>query len=73
MDVSNEHGLGIIARHRTELARNGRQYGGVAIAYWRAVASFEEYPIVNPDRHEVLAAIGKIFQYRSLFTTKTNT
>ena len=59
-DISDDYGLGIIARNRDTAARNGRLYGGVAFLYRKSSGSFSEFALNNPDNHEILACVGKI-------------
>ena len=50
----------MLARNRQNRARNGRQYGGVALTFRKKTSSFREFPLVNPESFEVLACIGKV-------------
>ena len=59
-EFSHRFALGAIVRNRTSIAANGRAYGGVALLYRKSSASFKEFPLTNPDGHEVLAAVGKV-------------
>ena len=59
-DLADEHCIDIIIRNRQDYARNGRQYGGVALTFRRSKCSFKEFELVNPDNYEVLAAVGKV-------------
>ena len=52
--------LGVIHSNRSICAANNRQYGGVALVYSQKTAKFENFPLINPLEHEVLAAVGKI-------------
>ena len=57
---SDRFSLGIINRNRSIAAANNRQYGGVAIVYRYKTSRFDEFPLINPNEHEVVAAIGKV-------------
>ena len=59
-DISGEHNLNVIFRNRTEIAANGRQYGGVAIVANLSRVNLKPFQLVNPDDHEVLAAVGTV-------------
>ena len=59
-EYTDRFSLGIINRNRTHCAANLRQYGGVAIIYRYKTAKLDEFPLSNPDHHEVVAAVGKI-------------
>ena len=52
--------LGSLYRNRERAARNGRQYGGVAFMFRKATCQFEEFPLINPNGHEVLVAVGRV-------------
>ena len=52
--------LGVLHRNRENVARNGRQYGGVAFFYRLATSSFKEFELANPDDHEVIATVGTV-------------
>ena len=52
--------LGSILRNRTSVSSNGRQYGGVAFFFRLASSSFKEFPLINPEDHEILATIGTV-------------
>ena len=57
---SHRFALQSIVRNRTTIANNGRSYGGIAFVYRKSRASFNHFPLVNPDDHEVLAPVGKV-------------
>ena len=59
-EYSDRFSLGIINRNRSIVASNNRQYGGVAIVFRYKTSRLEEFPINNPDEHEVVAAVGKV-------------
>ena len=51
--------LGLIVRNRTHIARNGRQYGGVALLFWLS-CKFTYFNFPNPSDFEVMATVGNI-------------
>ena len=53
------HSLGIITRNRSHVARNGRQYGGIALIY-RLSSKFSVFPFPNRSDFETMATIGNI-------------
>ena len=59
-EYSARYSLGAIMKNRNCVAANGRQYGGVAIIYRKKTAAFKEFRLVNPECHEVLAAVGNV-------------
>ena len=59
-EYSDNYALSSIVRNRDAVARNGRQYGGVAFISRKATSQFEEFPLANPIGHEVLAVVGKV-------------
>ena len=59
-NLSEREGINIIHRTRSECARNGRRYGGVAIAFGKYRCSLTEFKLNNPSDFEVVAAAGKI-------------
>ena len=59
-EVRERYAMGIISRERSEVAANGRKYGGVAFIYGKATSNFQEFVLDNPDRHEVLASVGRV-------------
>ena len=59
-ELAGHYSLGIITRERTVIANNGRQYGGVALAFKKNTTTLERYSFLNPSNFEVLAAVGKI-------------
>ena len=60
IDAAAEHGLNVIARNRTEQARNNRQYGGVAIFSRSASSNFKQFHMANPEDFEVLRVTGRL-------------
>ena len=58
--LAGDYSLSCLARNRSDLARNGRQYGGVALLFRKKTSSFKEFPLNNPENFEVLAASGKV-------------
>ena len=59
-EYSDRFALGIINRNRTSCATNLRQYGGVAILFRLKTTRLEQFFLINPNEHEVVAAHGKI-------------
>ena len=59
-EYSSRFSLQALVRNRQDLAANGRSYGGVAFVYRERTAKFENFELVNPDNHEVLATIGSV-------------
>ena len=57
----------MISRSRTQVAANGRAYGGVAFIYRKTRGAFEEFQINNPANYEVLATVGRIKGIRNKF------
>ena len=57
--------LGLVARNRESAAANGRLYGGVAIVSRLKTTSLREFPLVNPESYEVLAAVAKVSGHKS--------
>ena len=57
---SGKYSLGVLSRCRSDHANNGRQYGGVAMFFRQKSSSFEKFHLINPDDHEVLAAVGTV-------------
>lgn len=60
VDLAGEHGLDLFTLNRQNIAANGRQYGGVAIASRGASTTMKRLDIRNPDNFEVLCLHGKI-------------
>ena len=52
--------LGLLTRERSLAASNGRQYGGVALAYRLKTTRLDPFPLNNPNDYEVLAALAKV-------------
>ena len=59
-ELRHAYSLGIISRSRASNAHNGRAYGGVALIYRLARASFRRHDMPNPDDYEVLASVGNV-------------
>ena len=59
-DYADRFSLGVITRNRSSCARNLRQYGGVALIYRYSTTRLSEFPLANPDEHEIVAAVGKV-------------
>ena len=59
-DARDNYALGVLTRERDTAARNGRQYGGVAIIFRLRTTKLDVFPLSNPNSYEVLAAVGKI-------------
>ena len=59
-EMPNNHSLGMLTRDRGTTAANGRRYGGVALVYRLRTTKFTVFPLTNPNKYEVLAAIGKV-------------
>ena len=59
-EYADRFSLGIINRNRTTCAANLRQYGGVAIVFRYKTTKLEHFPLVNPDDHEIVAAVGRV-------------
>ena len=60
MDLSLGSNLGIITWERTQMAMNGRRYGGLAFIYSLTTCSFREFPLVNPENYEILTTVGDV-------------
>ena len=58
--LKENYALGLLARNRDRAATNGRLYGGVAVVHRLKSTSLKEFPLVNPEGYEVLAAVGKV-------------
>ena len=58
-DLREGSGLGLLVRNREPGAR-GHSHGGVGIAFRISSCTFKELQINNPDRYEVIAALGTI-------------
>ena len=56
----NRYAVGIISRNRSICATNNRQYGGVSVIFRRKTTSLTAFPLINPNEHEVVAAVGKV-------------
>ena len=52
--------LSILSRSRTRIVANGRQYGGIAIVSRNSTPKLDAFPPINPDDHEVMAAVGRV-------------
>ena len=59
-ELSAGHALYMQLRNRTQMAANGRKYGGVAIISDTNKASFKEFPLLNRGDFEVLASTAKL-------------
>ena len=59
-EVKDRFSLGAIFRNRSNIAANGRQYGGVAFFYRTKTGSFDIFPFLNPDDHEILGTVGRV-------------
>ena len=68
-----EHGysLSMLTRNRTYAANNGGLYGGVALIYRSVTGKFENFPFNNPDDHEILATVGRVYGIKSKLFTLT--
>ena len=64
-DLENGYSLAMICRNRTAAAANGRQYGGIAFIYRLSAGKFNNFAFNNPDNHEVLAMVGRVYGIRS--------
>ena len=62
-----EHGysLSMLTRNRTLAANNGRLYRGVAFIYRTVTGKFDPFAFNNPDDHEVLATVGRVYGIKS--------
>ena len=60
IDLAGEHGLDSFFLNRSEVAANGRKYGGVAVFGRKSSTKFTRIEIKNPDSFEVLCVAGKV-------------
>ena len=60
IDIAGEHGLELFTLNRSNIAANGRQYGGVAVAFRKSRATMKKLDIMNPENYEVLGIHGKL-------------
>ena len=63
--------LGLLVRNRTNVASNGRQYGGIALLF-RLSSKFACFTFPNPSDYEVMAAVGKIKGVREMVAVVTS-
>ena len=63
--------LGILFRNRSNVARNGRQYGGVALIF-RLNSKFTNFAFPNPSDFEVMASVGSIKGVRETVAVVTS-
>ena len=63
--------LGILTRNRSHVARNGRQYGGIALIF-RLNCKFVPFPFPNPSDFEVMASVGNIKGVREKIAVVTS-
>ena len=59
-EFRDKHSLGLILRNRTAAAANGRQYGGIALAWRNKTSSFKEFKVQQGLDYEVLACVGAV-------------
>ena len=64
IDLAGEHGLDSFFLNRSEVAPNGRKYGGVAIFGRNTSTKFSKVSIANPENFEVLCVAGKVNKIR---------
>ena len=60
IDLAGEHGLDLFTLNRQNLAANGLQYGGVAIATRSDRTTMKRLEMDNPDNFEVLCLSGRV-------------
>ena len=59
-EMVDRYSLGVVTRERENIARNGRQYGGVAFLYRLRSSKFDLFALHNPENYEVLATVGRV-------------
>lgn len=58
-DLALGASLGLLYKNRTHNA-NGIAYGGVVLIWNEGMINFQEVPLKNPDKFEVLVTVGTV-------------
>ena len=59
-DLDDGAGVLSLTKNREPNPSTGTSHGGVAIMYKKRLGRFKEIPVANPDKFEVLPAVGTI-------------
>ena len=64
-ELQHGYSLSMLTRNTHFAANNGRLYGGVAFIYRSITGKFDTFPFLNPDDHEILATVGRVYGIKS--------